>query len=143
MVFQRDKSPFITGRTSIGCQKQKSKTFFSMCVRVIQHPLPSTALNANGTNCSADGFYARTYINEPYLCYYRYVVCRSRLAEADAETCAFTGPMTQAAGPQFFDFQKIKNRLPFYCFLYPFNFKASTTDVLEKVLPSEASANST
>ena len=126
MVFQRDKSPFITGRTSIGCQKQKSKTFFSMCVRVIQHPLPSTALNAHGTNCSADGFYARTYINEPYLCYYRYVVCRSRLAEADAETCAFTGPMTQAAGPQFFDFQKIKNRLQY-------RFIVSCTHLISKL----------
>ena len=77
-----------------------------MCV--IQHrnwPLRPTILNAHGTNCSADWFYARTNINEPYLCYY--VVCRSNLAEADAETCIFTGPVTQA-GPRFCDFQKFK-----------------------------------
>ena len=76
-----------------------------MYVCLIQHPLPSTALNAHGTNCSADGFYARTHINEPYLCYY--VVCRSKLAEADAETCVFTGPVTQA-GPRFGNFQNFE-----------------------------------
>ena len=80
----------------------------SVHVCVIQHhdwPLRSTTLNARGTNCSADGFYARTHINEPYLCYY--VVCRSKLAEADAETCVFTGPVTPA-GPRFCGFQKFK-----------------------------------
>ena len=63
-----------------------------MYVCVIQHrnwPLRSTILIAHGTNCSADGFYARTHINEPYLCYY--VVCRSTLAEADAEMCVLQG----------------------------------------------------
>ena len=65
-----------------------------MYVCVIQHrswPLRSTilVLNAHGTNCSADGFYARTHINEPHLCYY--VVRRSKLAEADAETCVLQG----------------------------------------------------
>ena len=84
-----------------------------MCV--IQHPFPSTALNAHGTNCSADGFYARTNINEPYLCYY--VVCRSKLAEAHAEMCVFTGPVTQA-GPLFCDFQKFKKLINGFLFLY-------------------------
>ena len=85
-----------------------------MFVCVIQHrnwPLRSTILNAHGTNCSADG---RTHINEPYLCYY--VVCRSKLAEADAETCAFTGPVTQS-GPRFCDFQKLKKLINGFLFL--------------------------
>ena len=89
-----------------------------MYVCVIQHrnwPLRSTILSAHGTNCSAEGFYARTHINEPYLCYY--VVCCSKLAEADAETCVFTGPVTQAA-PRFFDFQKFKQLIKGFSFLY-------------------------
>ena len=89
-------------------------------VCVIQHPLPSTALNAHGTNCSADGFYARTHINEPYLCYY--VVCRSKLAEADAETCVFTGPVTQA-GPRFCDFQKFKKMINGFCFFTTYKYQ--------------------
>ena len=84
--------------------------YVGMCV--IQHrnwPLRSTILNAHDTNCSADGFYARTHINEPYLCYY--VVCRSKLAEADAETCVFTGPDSGwAAVLRFSKIQKIDQR---------------------------------
>ena len=117
-----------------------------MCVFVracvIQHP--STALKAHGTNCSADGFYARTHINEPYLCYY--VVCRSKLAEADADTCVFTGPVTQA-GPRFCDFQKFKKNDIGFLFHYQVQvpgrkiYHNCIFFVLEKILPSEASAN--
>ena len=114
-----------------------------MCV--IQHsnwPLRSTVLNAPGTNCSADGFYARTHIDEPYLCYY--VVCHSKLVEADAETC-FTGPVTQA-GPRFCGFQKFKKMIQLFFVSLP---GASTSKkytitfffILEKNLPSDASAN--
>ena len=94
-----------------------------MCV--IQHrnwPLRSIILNAHGTNCSADGFYARTHINEPYSCYC--VVCRSNLAEADAETCVFTGPVTQA-GTRFCDFQKFKKVIKGFRFFtrYKYHYK--------------------
>ena len=104
--FPKEKKPLHNGSYEHRVPKIKNNTFF--CTRyvcVIQHPLPSTALNAHGTNCNADGFYARTHINEPYLCYC--VVCPSKLAEADAETCVFTGPVTQA-GPRFAIFKNSK-----------------------------------
>ena len=106
LVFQGEKKPHHNGSYEHRVPKLKNKKF--VCTRyvcVTKHPPPSTALSARDANCSADGFYARTHINEPYLCYC--VVCRSKLAEADAETCVFTGPVTQA-GPRFCDFQKIK-----------------------------------
>ena len=123
--------------------KIKNKTFY---VCVIQHrnwPLRSTILNVHGTNCSADEFYARAHINEPYLCYY--VVCRSKLAKADAETCVFTGPVTQA-GPRFCDFQKIINLIKFFVSLPGTSTSIKIYQnvfyfVLGKILPSEASAN--
>ena len=115
--------------------------FVRVCV--IQHP--STALKAHGTNCSADGFYARTHINEPYLCYY--VVCRSKLAEADAITCVFTGPVTQA-GPRFFFRFSIIQKSDQRLFVSSPGTSTSIKIyhngfffVLEKNLPSEASAN--
>ena len=68
----RQKSFFIAGRTSIGCQKNKTK-YFSVCVFicVIQHrnwPLRSTILNAHGTNASPDGLCTRTHTNEAFSC---------------------------------------------------------------------------
>ena len=66
------KSLFITGRTSIGCQKQKTK-HYSRCMCVMQHrnwPLRSTILNAHGTNASPDGLCTRTHTNEAFSCWF-------------------------------------------------------------------------
>ena len=65
----RQKSLFIAGRTSIGCQKKKIKTLFCTRVCVIQHrnwPLRSTILNAHVTNASPDGLCTRTHTNEAF-----------------------------------------------------------------------------
>ena len=115
----------LTGSYEHGVPKIKAKHSSVQCMCVIQHrnwPFRSTILNAHGTNCSADGFYARTHINEPYLCYY--VVCRSKLAEADAETCVFTGPVTQA-GPRFCDFQNFSKNDQRFCVFtrYKYQYK--------------------
>ena len=119
--FPREKKPLHNGSYERRVPKIKNQTLFctrDVCacdcviVCVIQHrnwPIRSTILNAHGTNCSADGFYARTHINEPYLCYY--VVFRSKLAEADAATCVFTGPVTGLATVlRFSKIQKIDQR---------------------------------
>ena len=77
------KSLFITGRTSIGPQKYKTKTLFCtrdvcLCVRfryvcVIKHrnwPLGSTILNAHGTNARPDGLCTRTHTDEAFSCWF-------------------------------------------------------------------------
>ena len=54
LVFQGKKKPLHNGSYEHRVPKIKNKTF--SCTRyvcVIQHPLPSTTLNAHGTNCSA------------------------------------------------------------------------------------------
>ena len=121
--FSKEKKDlFITGRTSIGCQKLKTKHSSVQClyVCVIEHPLPSTALNAHGTNCSADGFNARTHVNEPYLCYC--VVCRSKLAEADAETCVSQG-MWLRLGHGFAIFGNSRNWSTVFCFFTRYKYQ--------------------
>ena len=85
-----------------------------MYVCMIQHPLPYTALSAHGTNCSADGFYARTHINESYLCYY--VVCRSKLAEACGNVCFYRA--CDSGWAAFFRFSKIQKIDNGFLFLY-------------------------
>ena len=117
--FPRKRKPLHNGSYEHRVPKIQKQNILLYNVCVIQHPLPSTALNAHGTNCTADGFYARTHINEPYLCYY--VVCRSKLAEADAETCVFTGPVTQR--PRFCDFQKFKKMITVFCFFTRYKYK--------------------
>ena len=92
LYFPWEKKPLHNGSYEHGVPKIKAKHSSVQCMCVIQHrnwPFRSTILNAHGTNCSADGFNARTHVNEPYLCYC--VVCRSKLAEADAETCVSQG----------------------------------------------------
>ena len=73
----RQKSLFIAGRTSIGCQKNKQKfsctrdVYLFICV--IQHrnwPLRSTMLNAHGTNASPDGLCTRTHTNVAFSCWF-------------------------------------------------------------------------
>ena len=72
----RQKSRFLAGRTSVGCQKLKLKSFFctrDVCLCVIQHlnwPLTSTILNAHGTNASPDGLCTRTHTNEAFSCWF-------------------------------------------------------------------------
>ena len=74
----RQKSLFLAGRTSIGCQKLGLKSFFCtrdlcLCLCVIQHrnwPLTSTILNAHGTNASPDGLCTRTHTNEAFSCWF-------------------------------------------------------------------------
>ena len=89
------KSLFITGRTSIGCQKLKKKHYSvpGMFVCVIQHrnwPLRSTILNAHGTNASPDGLCTRTHTNEAFSCWFccnSFRVDRARLGKVCLEAC--------------------------------------------------------
>ena len=92
--FPREKKNFITGRTSIGCQKMKNKTL--LCTRdvcVIQHrnwPLRSTILNAHGTNASPDGLCTRTHTNEAFSCWFGcdlFRVDRARRGNVCLEAC--------------------------------------------------------
>ena len=90
--FPRDKKSLHNGSYEHRLPKRNKKKSSVQCMGVIQHRnwrLRSTIVNASGTNCCADELYARTHINEPHLCYY--VVRRSKLAEADAETCVLQG----------------------------------------------------
>ena len=74
----RQKSLFITGRTSIACQKKNQNIFLyqgclfiCLFICVIQHPnwpRRSTILNAHGTNDSPDGLCTRTHTNEAFSC---------------------------------------------------------------------------
>ena len=72
----RQKSLFLAGRTSVGCQKENKNNHFSvpgMFLCVIQHrnwPLTSTILNAHGTNASPDGLCTRTHTNEAFSCWF-------------------------------------------------------------------------
>ena len=87
LVFQGKKGLFITGRTSVGCQKNKTKHYsvpgmfvcviVTLCVCVIvcviQHrnwPLRSTILNAHGNNARPDGLCTRTHTNEAFSCWF-------------------------------------------------------------------------
>ena len=66
----RQKSLFIAGRTSIGCQKKK-KTVPGTCL--LQHrdwSLRSTILNAHGTKSSPDGLCTRTHTKEAFSCWF-------------------------------------------------------------------------
>ena len=66
----RQKSLFIAGRTSIGCQKINKKHNF-LYTSLIQHrhwPLRSTIFDADGTNASPDGLCTRTHSNEAFSC---------------------------------------------------------------------------
>ena len=79
----RQKSLFMTGRKSIGCQKSKSKHFSVPGMSVIQHrnwPLRSTVLNAHGTNASPDGLRTRTHTNEAFSCW---LCCNSFRVDRD------------------------------------------------------------
>ena len=81
LVFQGKKSLFTTGRTSIGCQKQKTKHYSvpRMFVCVIRHrnwPLRSTILNAHGTNASPGGLCTRTHTNEAFSCWFCFNLSR-------------------------------------------------------------------
>ena len=70
---------------------------FSVNVCIIQHrnrPLKSTALNAHGTDASADGLCARTHtLTKP--CRAGFAVSRSELIEPGAATCG----LRDIAGP--------------------------------------------
>ena len=96
----RQKSLFITGRTSIGCPKYKTKhfsvpgmficLFVCLFICMIQHrnwPLRSTMLNAQGTNASPDGLCTRTHTTKPSLA--GFAVIRLELIEPGAATCVY------------------------------------------------------
>ena len=86
-----------------------------MCV--IQHrnwPLRSTILNAHGTNCSADGFYARTHINEPYLCYYVVYVVQSWRRQMRKRVCFYKA--CDSGWATVLRFSKIKKLINAFCF---------------------------
>ena len=92
----RQKSLFVTGRTSMGCQKNKKTKHSSvpgMSVCVIQHrywPLRSTILNAHGTNASPDGLCTRTHTNEAFsywFCCSSFRVDRARRGNVCLEAC--------------------------------------------------------
>ena len=77
----------MAGRTSIGCQKRKTK-HFSVCV--IQHrnwPLRSTILNVHGTNASPNGLCTGTHTKEAFSCCC--AVIRLELIEPGAATCVY------------------------------------------------------
>ena len=121
----------------------------SVHVCVIQHrnwPLRSTILNAHGINCSADGFYARTHINEPYLWYYLVRGMSFKVGGGRCGNVCFYRACDSgwATVLRFSKIQKIDKR--FFVSLPG----ASTSIklyhnrfflVLEKILPSETSAN--
>ena len=101
--FSRKNSLFMTGGTSIGCQKQKTKHHSVpgclcgcgclVCVCVIQHcnwPLRPTIINAHGTNGSPDGLCTRTHTNEAFSCWFccnSFRVDRARRGEVCLEAC--------------------------------------------------------
>ena len=83
------KTLFITGRTSIGCQKYKTNHFSVPGMSMIQHrnwSLRSTILNAHGTNASPDGLCTRTHTNEAFSCCFCCNLCFEHQAKACSPT---------------------------------------------------------
>ena len=105
-----------------------------LCIRQHRHwPLRSTAFNAHGTNASPDGLCARTNNNEAFSCW---SCCKSsELVEPGAATFVFRGMAGLC----------LKNLGLYVCTRYKYQFNTSIRVtcffVLEKNLPSKASAN--
>ena len=103
--FARKKKPLHDG----SCEACTCLFLFSVSMCIIQHrnrPLKSTALNAHGTDASADGLCARTHtLTKPSRA--GFAVSRSELIEPGAATCVFRGMV----GP-YFKFQKLGLYVP-------------------------------
>ena len=130
----RQKSLFITGRTSIRCQKQRTKRYSVPYVHVfvcmfvwfnivIGHL--GRILNAHGTNASPDGLCTRTHTNEAFSCWFccnSFRVDRARRGNVCLE--AWLGHHKKA--------WNVRTRYRLYHNVF---------FVLEKMLPTDASAN--